>query len=166
MALQVVGGAAAYETSQRAVATRADHEEVQFVAERGELLARDAIHGATVDIGKLFHAIARFLDDLVDVIPDRRGDQATVGGRRQRDYFQRVNRCLRRRREVPGHRERCRALRRSVVGDTEVGDRGVVLGVAARGDRDRAGSAVQGGARVVAQHRATEGAVAAGADHE
>ena len=41
-----------------------------------------------------------------------------------------------------------------------------MLGVAAGGDRDRAGRAVERRARVVAEHRPTEGAVAAGADDQ
>ena len=71
---------------------------------------------------------------------------------------------------APGDGKRRLALRRVVVGDSDVGDLTACparpLDVATGGDRNRAGSAVQRRARVIAEHRATERAVTAGADHE
>ena len=99
--------------------------------------------------------------------PERGRDDSAVGDRRDRDDFQRLDRRAGRGRQGPCQRERCFALRRGVVGDADLGDRGRVLRRKPDGgDCDRAGSAVQRGARVIAQHRAPQRAMAARAHHQ
>ena len=107
----------------RGRAARTDHQQVQLVAEGGELLAGDAVDGAAVDIGEIAHALVGLLDHQVDAFTDRRRHQAAVRGRRDRDDFQRLHGRSARRGELACERDGGRALGRAVVGDADARQR-------------------------------------------
>ena len=119
MALEIVGGAAQHEALDGPVAARADDQQVEFVAERGELLAREAVFGARFDALEFRDAVVGLLQQRLEPRAGVAGRELGVGVGRDRHDLERLQLRAADGREFATDRERIFRLGRLVVGNAD-----------------------------------------------